>query len=144
MDYRKIALIFMLVELVTALTKYGVYTWPFKMLFGDAYVDWSAVQILVTTNQIMFLLLPFMAVVLFLKKSKFAYLYAALFPLSAFIFGIVPIPFANYLYSSNVHINSIFIAIVDLGAVYLVWWLYKKEPVLTTHSTRPPASAGEF
>lgn len=133
--------IFIVLEMATALTKYGVYLMPIEMLLDFHYIDWTPTLMIVSALQLSFLMIPFLAFVSFLLKSRLTYLWLALFPIIAFVFGIVPIPFANHLYTSNVHLNSVFIGIIDILAAYVAWRLYKKD-VRSNNALHPTSFVG--
>ena len=127
MNIKRIAIIFAAIELVTALTKYGIYTMPIRFYGMEGY--WSLPSLGTNLLGILFLALPITAIISLLKGKNIGFLWMGLFPIVAFVFGVVPIPFANYLYSSNVNINTVFIAIINILAVTISLWLYRSMKV---------------
>ncbi len=109
--------------LFTALSKFGIYTWPFRTFGQDGYYH----PAMVGTNllSILFLVGPLLAVYFYRKKSNACYFWLASFAVPAIMFGVIPIPFANHLYTSNIQLNTVFIAIIDIGFVILCWRLYR-------------------
>ena len=109
--------------LLTALSKYEIYTWPLRAFGGQGF--YHPAMIGANLLSILFLAGPLLALYFYLRKSNACYFWLASFSVPAFIFGVVPIPFENYLYTSSVHINTVFIALLDIALVVLCWCLYR-------------------
>ena len=109
--------------LFTALSNFGIYTWPFRTFGQDGFYH----PAMIGTNllSILFLVGPLLAVYFYRQKGNACYFWLASFSIPAFMFGITPIPFLHHLYSSNVQLNSMFIAIINIAFVMLCWWLYR-------------------
>ena len=127
MNLIKLSQVVIVLTLFTAISKYGVYKFPFTSygMIGSFEPYWIAHNLL----SFLFILSPLIAAYyFFIRKNKKCFFWLALFAIPAFIFGIVPIPFANYLYTSNIHLNTVFIAIIDLAFIGLCWYLYSANP----------------
>lgn len=122
MNKQKIALGFAILELLSALPWYGVYTSPIAFYGSSGY--WSALSLGTNLLAIFFLLLPILAVVGLLSGWRTAFLWMGLYPVVAFLFGVVPIPFATHLYSSDKMLNTYLIGAIDILAVLITCWLY--------------------
>jgi len=122
MDIKRISMILAALELITAVSIYQIYTLPFRIYGGDNY--WSLPILGTNILSLLFLLIPILAFILILKNKAVGFLFLGLFPVVAYIFGVIPIPFANYLYTSNPELNTIFITIIDIMAIILALWLY--------------------
>src|SRR5690606_31755325 len=80
----------------------------------------------VVTNvlAILFILSPLMAAYLHFRKRFSRFFWLAAFAVPAFMFGVMPIPFAEKLYSDNVQVNTIAIGVVNLLYLLVVACLY--------------------
>lgn len=117
--------------LITAITNYGVYTWPFRTL-GDESFFYPP---MIGTNllAILFIISPVLSIYFYRKNKNACYFWLGLFAFPAFMFGIAPIPFANHLYTNNPQLNTVFIAIIDIAFVFFSWYLYR------ANTYEPPA-----
>ena len=121
MTKERIAFGLAVLELLSALPLYGIYTSPFRLYGADGF--WSVISIVGSGLSILFPLLPFLAVIAFMRwRTRFLWL--GLYPVVAFLFGVVPIPFATHLYTADKMINTYFIAAIDVLWIGIVAWLY--------------------
>jgi hypothetical protein len=96
--------------LMTALPKYEIYTFPF--------LNMQNVSIIV--------LLIYSMNILFILAIRFQYVWLGIFAIPAFLFGVMPIPFATYLYSDNHFINTVFIGIFNVVLIVVSGFLFKE------------------
>jgi hypothetical protein len=67
----------------------------------------------VSVAAILFILLPVAAVVGLCRYRRWGFYPLILFPLVAIVFGTIPMPFASFLFSSDIHFMSKVIVVVD-------------------------------
>ena len=134
MERAKIPFYFSCLVLVAALLRWPTYTFPFRTL-GSEYF-WSMEILAGNVLGILFLLLPILAFVGFLRHWRSAYVWLGLSPVVFFLFGSVPIPLAGYFYSNNQELNTIIIAAVDIAAVLAVVWLYRSAKTRSNQSLK--------
>lgn len=102
-------------QLLTALALHGVYTNPWIRIAvsqGISLID--GVMILAA---LLFILLPIAAVIGLARHKRWGFYPLIVFPLTAFVFGTIPIPYASYFFSSNIHSNSVIIVIVNVALI---------------------------
>ena len=128
MNITRITQITIGLTLITAISKYGIYTWPFRTLGHDGFFH----PAIMGSNllSILFILSPILAAYFYRQNNNVCYFWLGLFALPAFMFGVVPIPFANYLYTDNTQINGVFIAMIDIALVAISWFLYRANKAL--------------
>ncbi len=114
--------ILIVLSVITAISKYGIYTLPFRTFGMLGY--WHPLSVIGNLMSVIFVIAPLLSAYSFYKKKRQWHLWTSLFLLVAFFFGVVPIPFADYFYSEIPNLNSIFIAVVNgscLIAVFAFW-----------------------
>jgi hypothetical protein len=107
--------------LMTALPKYEIYTFPFLNMQNV-----SIIVLLIYSMNILFILAPLLALYMHVKAIRFQYVWLGIFAIPAFLFGVMPIPFATYLYSDNHFINTIFIGIFNVVLIVVSGFLFKE------------------
>ena len=122
MTTRNVAILLAILELLSALPLYSIYTSPIRFYGLVGY--WSAPSLAGNILAVLFLLIPALAVIGQLRKWKTAFIWLGLYPFVAFMFGVVPIPFATHLYTADKALNTYFIAGVDILWVGITVWLY--------------------
>lgn len=140
MDKKKIALVIAILELLSALPFYGIYTMVIRFYGATNY--WTPLLIGTSLLGLAFLVLPLLAVIGLWKDWRSSYLWMGLYPVVAFLFGVVPVPFANYLYTDNSALNTVFIGIANLCVVILAIWLFLQTRASSNNSLRPTEGSG--
>lgn len=123
MKQKQIAQLVAFGEVLTALPLYGIYTAPFRFFGAIGY--WVPMNILTNVLSIVFVVLPLLAMYGVSKNKGYGYLSLGLFPVVAFVFGVTAIPFVRYLYGSNVMLNTVFIALINIVVIAAAMWLYR-------------------
>ena len=98
-------------QLLTAVALHGVYTSEWGRLTSDQVVP--LLQRSVSGAAILFILLPITAVIGLFRYRRWGFYPLILFPLVAIVFGTIPIPFASTFFSSDIHLMSIVIVVVN-------------------------------
>lgn len=125
MNVRTIGLVLGALQLATSVSLYGVFWEPWRWfqvasLFG-------VVQVAMFVASLLFILLPIAALLGIWLHRGFGWYALCGFPVIAWIFGAVPIPFASYAYSEDIRLNSIGITIVDALAIAVGVTLLMKQ-----------------
>ena len=103
-----------ILQLATTFLLLGLWTpWTWFAVFGSSLL----VQSLLFIANILFLVLPVLAVIGLWKRSTLAFLALATFPVCAWVFGVVPIPCLSSIFTSDIEANSMIITIIDVLAV---------------------------
>lgn len=119
---RRATILLIALSAITAISNWAIYTWPIRSFGGVGY--WSLANISMNVAAFSFLLLPIFSAIAFIgKKYWLCYISLSLFPISAFLFGLTPVPFAQLLYTSSVELNNILIIMVNLAFIVLVVYL---------------------
>jgi hypothetical protein len=137
MNIAKLSQLTIGLTLFTAISKFEIYTWPFRTIGQDGF--FHPLTLGTNLSAILFILSPLLAVYFYRKNSNACYFWLGIFAIPAFLFGMTPIPFATYLYSSNVQLNTVFIAIIDVLFVILVWFIYRANKQIMTGTRKPHA-----
>jgi hypothetical protein len=122
MTKERVAFGLAVLELFSALPLYGIYTSPIRFYGADNF--WSLISLAGNGLSVLFLLFPVLAVIGFMRRWRTRFLWLGLYPVVAFLFGVVPIPFATHLYTADKMLNTYFIAAIDILWVGIVAWLY--------------------
>ena len=83
------------------------------------------VKTLLFSANILFITLPIIAALALWKRKRLAFIALAAFPITAWVFGAVPIPLLSKLYTSDISTNNWIITAVDGVAVFLGAYLFK-------------------
>jgi len=122
MNLYRIAIIIGTLELVAAIPLYGIYTAPIRFYGAIGY--WEPMAVLTNILSLVFVLLPFAAVFALIKRKPVGYLWLALFPIVAFVFGVTAIPFVKYLYGTDIQFNTMIIGVINTLVVISVAWVF--------------------
>ena len=136
----RIALALAILELLSAVPLYGIYTMPVAFFNTEGY--WRPLTVGLNVLGVFFLLLPILAVLGLLRGWRSSFLWMGLFPVAAWVFGAVPIPFAKQLfYTADVVFNSYLITAIDGLAIAITYILYRS--ILTRSNPTPHSDARE-
>ena len=104
-----------ILQLLTALSLFGVLWAPWNWLVLPQPMTTAGRLTMIAS--LLFISLPIIAVTKLWRRKISAFYAMAAFPIMAFVFGTVPIPYASVFYSSDISLNSWVIGIVDALAV---------------------------
>ena len=102
-------------QLLTALALHGVYTNPWirvSVSQGPSLLDAAMIF-----AALLFIVLPIAAVVGLVRNNRWGFYPLIVFPLTAIVFGTIPVPYASHFFSSNIQLNSVIIVVVDVALV---------------------------
>lgn len=108
--------------LLAALPKYAIYLSPLRSLGAVGY--FHPASIMMNLLAILFIVSPLMAAYLHFRRRPSRFFWLAAFVVPAMTFGVVPVPFAETLYTDNVERNTIAIWVVNLIYFLVVAYLY--------------------
>jgi len=113
----------------------GLYVepWSWFLVIGTPLV----VKSLLFVANILFITLPIAAALALWKRNRLAFIALAAFPITAWVFGTVPVPLLSNLYTTDVSINNWIITIVDGIAVLVGVYMF----ALTRREAATNASA---
>lgn len=122
MDTRRLTIGLSLLEIVTALSYPAIYSLPFRTFGSMGY--WAAVSLATHALALLFLLVPILGLAGAVRGSRIAFLALGLWPVIAFSFGVIPLPFGHFLYTNDPAINTVIIGVVDVLALAAAIWLF--------------------
>lgn len=66
---------------------------------------------------LLFIVLPIAAVIGLARSKRWGFYPLIVFPLTAIVFGTIPVPYASHFFSSNIQFTSVIIVVVDVALV---------------------------
>lgn len=136
MNVRSIGVVLAALQLATSVSLYGVFWDPWRWFqVSSASI---AFQTAMFTASLLFILLPIAAVAGVWHHRKVGWYALCGYPAIAWIFGTVPIPFASYVYSADIRLNSVAITIVNVLAIIVGIALLMWKPVRPNKSLHEP------
>lgn len=132
MNSSRLTKITLFLVLLTAIGNYGVWTMPFRSMGHEGF--WHPASVAFQGLAILFLASPLLSLLFYMKQSSATYFLLGVFAIPAFMFGYTPIPFGHHFYTKNVHLNTVLIAIVNLG---LVFFAIRRLRLLGRRKTAP-------
>lgn len=128
----KILLVFVL---LSALPKHAIYLSPFRSFGAVGYLHPASV--VTKLLAMLFIICPLMAVYYHVRNRSARFFWLAAFAVPAFMFGVIPIPFAERLYTDNVEANTIAIAAVNFLYFIIVAYLYYLQRKYSSNVNAP-------
>ena len=125
MHMLKVTLYFSVLVFVCALLQWPVYTFPISSFGNNGY--WHPA--IIGTNLLMLsvLILPLLSLIGAIQDWRSKFLFLGITPIIFSLFGMVPIPFAEYFYTKNHELNSVLIYSTNLIAIAFIFYLYILE-----------------
>ena len=123
MTKKRIAQFIALGQVLVALPLYGIYTAPLRFFVAVGY--WAPMNMLTNVLGIVFLVLPLLALYGVSTDRTYGYWSLGLFPVVALAFGVTAIPLVNYLYGTDMMLNTVFIIVINVVVILAAIWLYR-------------------
>ena len=125
MIYWRVGWVLAILQVLCALFMTGLIWTPLTWFeVVDATLLW---QFALFTANILFLALPMIGLVGMLRRSRIGFIAIAAFPIPAWVFGTMPLPFSSSLLPFSIPTNSWVISIVNALAVVIGVMLYLKS-----------------